>query len=165
MNTCTKAEYALRQGVSRPAISQAIAAGRVVVLEDGRVDVDASDRAWARNTDAIQSARANASKRRAQAIAEEQHRALSAAVVVDSAAPPVADRGPGVGAGAAGDAGAPLARVIYDFENARAKRETHAANIAEMEERKRLGIKVLLFLLVFTGLMYALKRKIWSDLH
>jgi ubiquinol-cytochrome c reductase cytochrome c1 subunit len=35
----------------------------------------------------------------------------------------------------------------------------------EMEERKRLGIKVLLFLLVFTGLLFALKRKIWSDLH
>ncbi|MBT3791458.1 MAG: cytochrome c1 [Rhodospirillales bacterium] len=35
----------------------------------------------------------------------------------------------------------------------------------EMEERKRLGIKVLLFLLVLTGLLYALKRKIWADLH
>ncbi len=35
----------------------------------------------------------------------------------------------------------------------------------EMEERKQLGIKVMLFLLVFTGLLYALKRKIWADLH
>jgi len=35
----------------------------------------------------------------------------------------------------------------------------------EMEERKRLGIKVIIFLIVFTGLAYALKRKIWSDLH
>lgn len=35
----------------------------------------------------------------------------------------------------------------------------------ELEARKRLGVKVLLFLLVLTGLMYALKRKIWSDLH
>ncbi len=35
----------------------------------------------------------------------------------------------------------------------------------EMEERKRLGIKVMLFLLVLTGMLYALKRKIWSDLH
>jgi ubiquinol-cytochrome c reductase cytochrome c1 subunit len=35
----------------------------------------------------------------------------------------------------------------------------------EMEERKRLGIKVILFLLVFTGLLFALKRKIWADLH
>ena len=34
-----------------------------------------------------------------------------------------------------------------------------------MEERKRLGIKVLLFLLVLTAMLYALKRKIWADLH
>ncbi len=35
----------------------------------------------------------------------------------------------------------------------------------ELEERKRLGIKVIIFLVVFTGFAYALKRKIWSDLH
>ena len=34
-----------------------------------------------------------------------------------------------------------------------------------MEERKRLGVKVMLFLIVLTALVYALKRKIWSDLH
>ena len=33
----------------------------------------------------------------------------------------------------------------------------------ELEERKRLGIKVLLFLIVLTAMMYALKRQIWSD--
>ncbi len=35
----------------------------------------------------------------------------------------------------------------------------------ELEERKRLGIKVLLFLVVLTGMMYALKRQVWSDQH
>jgi len=35
----------------------------------------------------------------------------------------------------------------------------------ELEERKRLGLKVLLFLIVFTALLYALKRQIWSDQH
>ncbi|MCH7538895.1 MAG: cytochrome c1 [Proteobacteria bacterium] len=35
----------------------------------------------------------------------------------------------------------------------------------EMEERKRLGIKVILFLVVLTGLFYAVKRKVWSDVH
>ena len=34
-----------------------------------------------------------------------------------------------------------------------------------MEERKRMGIKVLLFLLIFTGVLYACKRKVWADLH
>ena len=35
----------------------------------------------------------------------------------------------------------------------------------EMEERKRMGIKVLLFLIVLTALLYALKRRIWADVH
>jgi len=34
-----------------------------------------------------------------------------------------------------------------------------------MEERKRMGIKVILFLLIFTGVLYAVKRKVWADLH
>ena len=33
----------------------------------------------------------------------------------------------------------------------------------KMEIRKRTGIKVILFLLVFAGIMYAVKRKIWAD--
>ncbi|MBI4183372.1 MAG: cytochrome c1 [Proteobacteria bacterium] len=39
------------------------------------------------------------------------------------------------------------------------------ASEPDLEERKRLGIKVILFLLVLTGLLYASKRKVWSDLH
>ena len=35
----------------------------------------------------------------------------------------------------------------------------------EMEERKRLGVKVLLFLIVLTAMLYALKRQIWTDVH
>lgn len=35
----------------------------------------------------------------------------------------------------------------------------------EMEERKRLGFKVMLFLLVLTGVLYAAKRRIWRDVH
>ena len=35
----------------------------------------------------------------------------------------------------------------------------------ELEERKRLGIKVLLFLIVLTAMMFALKRQVWSDQH
>lgn len=35
----------------------------------------------------------------------------------------------------------------------------------ELEARKRMGVKVLLFLIVFTGMLYAVKRKIWSDQH
>lgn len=34
-----------------------------------------------------------------------------------------------------------------------------------MEQRKRMGVMVILFLLVMTGLFYASKRKIWADVH
>lgn len=39
------------------------------------------------------------------------------------------------------------------------------ASEPEMEERKTAGVMTLLFLLVFTGLLYATKRKIWADVH
>ncbi|HEX3349631.1 MAG TPA: cytochrome c1 [Acetobacteraceae bacterium] len=35
----------------------------------------------------------------------------------------------------------------------------------EMEQRKRMGVKVILFLIMMTGLVYAMKRKIWSAVH
>jgi ubiquinol-cytochrome c reductase cytochrome c1 subunit len=35
----------------------------------------------------------------------------------------------------------------------------------EMEARKRMGVKVILFLIVFAGMMYAVKRKIWAKVH
>ncbi len=35
----------------------------------------------------------------------------------------------------------------------------------KMEDRKGMGIKVLIFLVVFTGVLYAAKRKVWADLH
>jgi len=35
----------------------------------------------------------------------------------------------------------------------------------ELEERKNLGIKVMLFLLVLTGMLYAVKRQVWRDQH
>jgi len=34
-----------------------------------------------------------------------------------------------------------------------------------METRKRTGLKVILFLMIFAGVMYGVKRKIWSDVH
>lgn len=35
----------------------------------------------------------------------------------------------------------------------------------ELEARKAMGIKVMLFLLILTGLLYAVKRKVWEDVH
>jgi cytochrome c1 len=39
------------------------------------------------------------------------------------------------------------------------------AAMPEMEERKALGVRMILFLTVLTGLTYMVKRKIWSDVH
>lgn len=35
----------------------------------------------------------------------------------------------------------------------------------KLEERKGTGLKAMFFLVILTGLFYATKRKIWSDLH
>jgi cytochrome c1 len=35
----------------------------------------------------------------------------------------------------------------------------------ELEARKRLGVKVILFLIVLSALLFVAKRKIWSDVH
>ena len=35
----------------------------------------------------------------------------------------------------------------------------------KLEDRTRMGYRVILFLIVFAGVMYAVKKKIWSDLH
>ena len=35
----------------------------------------------------------------------------------------------------------------------------------ELEQRKSLGVKVILFLIVLTAMLYALKRKIWADVE
>ena len=34
-----------------------------------------------------------------------------------------------------------------------------------MESRKKAGFRVILFLLIFAGIMYAVKKKIWKDVH
>ncbi len=40
----------------------------------------------------------------------------------------------------------------------------YAAN-PEMEQRKRMGVRVVLFLVLLTGLTYAVKRKLWANVH
>lgn len=35
----------------------------------------------------------------------------------------------------------------------------------EMEQRKRMGVKVVLFLTLMTGLTIAVKKKVWKDVH
>jgi cytochrome c1 len=34
-----------------------------------------------------------------------------------------------------------------------------------LEERRQMGVSVMLFLIVLTAFLYATKRKIWADAH
>jgi len=68
---------------------------------------------------------------------------------------------------------APLADEIVAYEDGSpTTMEQYAKDVSHflmwaaephMEVRKRTGIKVVLFLVVFAGIMYAVKRKIWAD--
>jgi ubiquinol-cytochrome c reductase cytochrome c1 subunit len=39
------------------------------------------------------------------------------------------------------------------------------ASEGNLEERHRTGIKAILFLVIFTLLAYATKRRVWADVH
>lgn len=65
-------------------------------------------------------------------------------------------------------------QVSYEDDGSPEVLEQYAKDIATflnwaadpyMEERKRTGLAVILFLLVFAGVMRAVKKKTWADLH
>ncbi|MDJ0948962.1 MAG: cytochrome c1 [Alphaproteobacteria bacterium] len=70
---------------------------------------------------------------------------------------------------------APLAEGAVDYaDGTEASVEQMAKDVTaflswaaepELEDRKRMGVKVLLFLIVLTGLFYAVKKKVWADVH
>jgi len=35
----------------------------------------------------------------------------------------------------------------------------------KLEERRRVGIMAITFLVVFAGILYAAKRRVWADVH
>jgi cytochrome c1 len=35
----------------------------------------------------------------------------------------------------------------------------------KMEDRKQTGFEAMIYLIALAGLLYALKRKVWSDIH
>lgn len=39
------------------------------------------------------------------------------------------------------------------------------ASEPNMEARKQMGLKVMIFLIVFTGLLIAIKKRVWADVH
>ena len=68
----------------------------------------------------------------------------------------------------------PSSTAVEYADGTQATEDRMAADVAtflmwtaepSLEVRKRTGVKVILFLIVLTALFYAVKRKIWSDLH
>ena len=69
----------------------------------------------------------------------------------------------------------PLADGVVEYEDGTpASVEQMAADVTaflvwaaepELGDRKRIGFKVIIFLLIMAGLFYAVKRRVWSDLH
>lgn len=69
----------------------------------------------------------------------------------------------------------PLSEGVVEYQDGtEASVDRMAADVSEflmwaaepnLEVRKRMGLKVVLFLLVLTGVLYAVKRKVWADVH
>lgn len=69
----------------------------------------------------------------------------------------------------------PLSAGLVEYEDGSPKTvEQYAKDVStflawaaepEMEQRKQMGFKVIIFLLAFAGLMYGVKRQIWSKVH
>ena len=69
----------------------------------------------------------------------------------------------------------PLAEDVVEFEDGTpATVENMAADVSQfmmwmaepkLEERKQTGLKVMIFLVILTGILYAYKRRVWADVH
>lgn len=109
MSLISQNEYAKRRGVSREAVRQHVVAGRISLI-DGKIDPVVADAQWTAN---VRNPKA-AFVRPKQLI---EHRPIQN------------DPSPDID----------IAKTVYALQLARAKRETHEANLAEMKERQRAG--------------------------
>jgi len=114
----SQSEYAKRREVSREAVRQAVAAGRISLI-DGKIDPEVADIQWAKNTRNPKAAFAQP-----KPLLDFAALAAAQAIPVDPALP-------------APDSA--VTQIVYDLQLSRAKREHHEANIAEMRERQKAG--------------------------
>jgi hypothetical protein len=114
----TKSEYARHRGCQPGAVTAAISTGRITVVQkDGKelIDPDVADIQWARNT--------QTHKRNGRTGQAANHQTDLLPPAPDAEAPETRAE--------------PASR--YDVQEARAKRETHEANLAMMREQKEAG--------------------------
>ncbi len=134
VNLITQAEYAKRRGVSEAAVSKAVKAERITLI-DGKIDPDVADIQWARNT---------------------RVRAASGHASAPMPVPPVSGTSeqlpldvPTPGAGEA----SPDAPASDEYRLSRSRREAADAALAEMDLAQRRGdlIKVSAVELVWSA--------------
>ncbi len=114
----TPAEYARRRQVSRAAVTYAVRAGRISLI-DGKIDPVVADIQWERNTRKVIGRAGGASL------------------------PATAHDGAANGADGAPERQPPEGddpdRKPFDYESSRAKREHHEATLAELKALERVG--------------------------
>lgn len=113
MTLITQAEYARRRGCSKQAVSKAVKAGRVTLI-DGMIDPEIADREWARNTDPEQQERG----------APEQFEITQARVQASAQQPPAA---------------AEKAESDPLLVNAKTRTEKLRADLLELDLREKRG--------------------------
>lgn len=112
--------YAEHRGVSHTAVQKAVRSGRIPRLDDGSIDPEAADRAWAANTDVTKSSNS--------VTGNPRHRR-------DPTAPPVP----------AGGAAAPRSTIAEangggsGYVVARGARESYAAGLMKLKYHRELG--------------------------
>lgn len=114
MPLITQSEYARQRQISREAVRQAVVAGRISLI-DGKIDPEVADIQWEKNT-----------RNPKAAFAQPKGPLIErAAVPASTPTMPLPDSA--------------TSQTVYDLQLARAKREHHEANIAEMRERQKAG--------------------------
>lgn len=110
----TPTEYARRRGVHHTAVLKAVKTGRISLI-DGKIDPDVADIQWQKNT-----------RNPRAAFAQPQVALVDRPAGVQEAQTlPAPDTA--------------IPQAVYDLQLARAKREHHEANIAELRERQKAG--------------------------
>ena len=114
MELLSKSEFAARKGWSKPYVSKLGKQGRLVLAEDGRVNVAATEQLLQESADPSKSGVADRHQR------DRVEKGVSAQVSAD--APP-----------------SESSATVYDFQKSRAQREYFLAQLAESEARKNAG--------------------------
>ncbi len=126
MASLSQRAYARHRGVSHTAVRKALATGRIVTGEDGKIDAAVADAQWERSTDM--------SKPRNSVTGVPKKRRATGA---PSDPPGIPDSGAGEVPN--GAATGNTARLAASYAGSRAAREAYMARLAKLEFERRSG--------------------------